>query len=479
MNNQTIKSALQTALENEIHPAQIRLWPDVQQRLATRKRSLFPHGDASMKTNLHHTPILRRVSLALLAIAIAFAILLATPQGRAWAQSILQFFTRATGDTLPAPTPQPLGWVDLTTPGAPAATITPLPSPTGPALSIDCGSLRAPKCSIEQIRGQVSFTIKELANIPEGLYFTGATGGPDGVYLSYDTVDHSGFINIKESPWTGSPEQKAWKIGASAVVETVDINGLPGEYVKGSFGMTDKDPTVVWDGNSGSQTLHWVNQGVFFEMESAGPAIPVDLDRFVSLAKSLTTAPVAKLATPAPTAETEKAWDPKDTYNLSLPQAEQQSGFKLILPSKLPDILSLIGATYESEGKIVTTFYLFDQKRWGPNTDGLSLRQQVAPNPKDCMLCGMLVGDGKLEQDDQLHMIVAPEAKVETVQIGTVSGKYVEGGWKGTDCCGWQWDPNPYFKTLRWWKNGMAFEITYMGMAIEKSDMLKIAESMK
>ena len=475
MNNQTIKSALQTALENEIHPAQIRLWPDVQQRLATRKRSLFQHGDASMKTNLPHTPVLRRASLALLAITIAFAILLATPQGRAWAQSILQFFTRAGSDTLPAPTAQPLGWADLKTPGVPAATITPQPSPTDPALSIDCGTLRTPKCSIEQIRGQVSFTVKELGTIPDGLYFTGATGDPDGIYLSYDTVDHTGFISIKESAGTASPQQ----IGASAVVENVDINGLPAEYVKGSFSMKDGDAAAVWDGNADFQTLQWMDQGVFMEMRGTGPVIAVDRDKFISLAKSLTTAPVAKLATPAPTAETEKAWDPKDTYNLSLPQAEQQAGFKLILPSKLPDILSLIGATYESEGKIVTTFYLFDQKLWGPNTDGLLLHQQVAPNPKDCMLCDMLVGDGKLEQDDQLHMIVAPDAKVETVQIGAVTGKYVEGGWKGTDCCGWQWDSNPYFKTLRWWKNGMAFEITYMGMAIEKSDMLTIAASLK
>jgi hypothetical protein len=60
-----------------------------------------------------------------------------------------------------------------------------------------------------------------------------------------------------------------------------------------------------------------------------------------------------------------------------------------------------------------------------------------------------------------------------------VTGKYIQGVWSGTDCCGWQWDPTPPVKTLRWWSNGMAFEVTYFGESIEKADMLTIAESLK
>ncbi len=80
---------------------------------------------------------------------------------------------------------------------------------------------------------------------------------------------------------------------------------------------------------------------------------------------------------------------------------------------------------------------------------------------------------------DPLRMTVPPNSNLEIVQIGAVTGKYVEGGWHHPDGCCYAWDSEPYFKTLRWWVNGQAFELSYMGMDIEKEDMIKIAESIK
>ena len=54
-----------------------------------------------MKTNPTRMLTPRRAALAVLAIVAALALLLATPQGQAWAQSVLRFFTRAESDTLP------------------------------------------------------------------------------------------------------------------------------------------------------------------------------------------------------------------------------------------------------------------------------------------------------------------------------------------------------------------------------------------
>jgi len=66
-----------------------------------------------MKTDLPRIPRLRRAVLALLVMVIAFAILFATPQGRAWAQSLLRYFTRSQSEFLPVPT-VPINWVDTT-----------------------------------------------------------------------------------------------------------------------------------------------------------------------------------------------------------------------------------------------------------------------------------------------------------------------------------------------------------------------------
>ena len=124
--------------------------------------------------------------------------------------------------------------------------------------------------------------------------------------------------------------------------------------------------------------------------------------------------------------------------------------------------------------------YLQDQSaRLQGLMNGLVLSQQIAPNPNDCKLCGMLVGDNTMMVKDQFHhLVIAPEANLETVQIGTLTGQYVEGHWIGSDCCGWVWTKED-IKTLRWWKDGMAFELSELGTGLTKADMIAIAESLK
>jgi hypothetical protein len=67
---------------------------------------------------------------------------------------------------------------------------------------------------------------------------------------------------------------------------------------------------------------------------------------------------------------------------------------------------------------------------------------------------------------------------VQQVQISGVPGEYAEGVWELTDT-GPVWRDNPYLKTLRWQKSGMAYELVYMGNELGKDDLVAIAESMK
>ena len=440
-----------------------------------------------METPSAQKPFFRRAALALLVIAFVFAALLVTPQGRALAQSILQFFTRAGSDTLPAPTPQPLGWV-AQTPGGPQPTLIPTTSPTPAAGStplVDCGKLPDPKCSVEQVRSQVNFTVKELGSIPSGMYFIGAVNGPQGVELLYDTPDHSGFIYLSQAPWTGGPEQTGGLVAPAAAVESVSVNSLPAEYVKGSYNMNDGDTTATWKGDMDSQSLHWVDQGVFVRLESQGQAFPVDRERFIALAEGLTTEAVSAFApvlVPTPDAFLLHL---QETYPLTVSQAAQQSGFAVKEPGKLPDVLSLAGAAYEAGPGVVHLFYMLDQNRVGPNTDGLTLNEERIPSGADCELCNFVPGDntalGTADHPGKYYdgTLVGTNASLETVQIGTASGQYVEGDWQGTDCCGWKWVTDPLLKRLRWQANGMAFELTYFGEELTRADLLAIAESIK
>ncbi|MFZ3070747.1 MAG: hypothetical protein WA110_06485 [Anaerolineaceae bacterium] len=406
-----------------------------------------------------------------LMLLLAGIILFSTPGGRAMAQSVLSFFTRNANDTLPAPTEIPLVWVEQT-PGVPAATATPWP---GPAFSEECGDYSNPRCTIAQIRSKVDFTVKELGEIPVSMYFIGATGGPDRVYILYNTPDQSGILTLIEQPWAGSSDQVRLVIGASAVVETVKIGATTGEYVKGSFTYQSGESQEYWDANTGNQILRWVDNGVFFQIIYSGTQL--DQESFIALAGSLTTEPVAARGTPVsetipPTSE---PYDLSADYPLTVAEAGNKAGFELAQPSKLPAFLSLLGASFEPEKGVVSILYLRSQDM-GFTTDGLLLKEEIIPSTGLYDLGGFIIGDKtQIDQYSSGTLVGA----FEKVQIGEIPGQYVEGTWHGTDCCGWVWDPDPYLKTLRWQTNGMAFELSYTGTDITKEDLLTIAKGMK
>ncbi|MFN8384385.1 MAG: DUF4367 domain-containing protein [Anaerolineales bacterium] len=474
MDNKNIHSILQDALEEKIPSAQIELWPAVKASLVAKKHSLTQQGE---KMNTTKPRRMARAVLITLMIVVLLALAFITPQGRAFAQSILQFFVRTESDAIPVPTQEPVTWVDVT-PNMPAVTKTPQP-----AIAIfanDCGDYGSPTCTVEQIRSKVDFTVKEPASIPEGLYFVGATGGPDSIYLLYYYENQSGSLSVTVERWAGTPSPQTDIIGASAIVEEVNIDGLTGEYFKGIFVSESEGSVATWDPNFGVETLRWVDNGISYTMQYSYPSAALEKEGMAALAESMTTEPVAKQPMPVPT-EDPYLWDPSNTYNLSVPQAEQQAGFKLLLPTRLPEIFSFIGASYDAEHGIVTAFYLLDQNLYGPTAEGITLRQQIAPDPANCFLCDISIGDYNAvkEGNPDYVMVVPANANLEIVQIGTATGKYIQGVWSGTDCCGWQWDPTPPAKTLRWWSDGMAFEMIYFGENIDKADMITIAESVK
>jgi hypothetical protein len=424
-------------------------------------------------TTRRHTYIVTGLTVVLVAALLAF-----TPQGRAWAQELLRFFTRTAGDTLPY-TPEPVTWLDVT-PGVPVPTITPLPSQA--PFTADCGDFADAHCSIEQVRSKVDFAVSELGTIPAGLYFTGATGGPERVFIKYEAEAHSGGLTIFESPWTGSPEQTAWQVGASAVVENVQIGHVKGEYVKGSFMLIDGETSAKWDPNLEIQTLHWVDKGVFYELQVAGSAAQIGRDELVALAETLTTKPVAAASKPMPATATPETIDVSARLPLSVSQAEEQAGFHVWLPGRIPAIfLPAVGASYDPEHKIVQVVYPLDSRQVGIDTsEGLALSQQLVGNNPDCDLCGFAVGDLAAADAAYPLKVVGDDQSIEHVQIGAEAGEFVEGMWESrAGDTAMKWYAEPLVKILRWQANGMAFELTCWGDFIEKADLIAIAESMK
>jgi hypothetical protein len=414
----------------------------------------------------------RRISTALSFAVLALAVLVAaTPQGRAFATGVLHFFTHAGSDTLPAGTPLPVGWVDVT-PGVPGPTRTPM------VAFIDCGDyslVNGPKCSVEQVRARVNFTVEELGTLPAGLQFVGATGGPDSIVILYATEDQNGWLYITEQPVTGSPDQT--QVGASAVVETVQIGNASGEYVLGTFVHLMNEPTINWDPNAGIQTVRWADQGVLFEMAAVQSAL-MPKEAFVALAGTMTTGPVsANQPTRVPTAIPTSIDYYDLVFDLDLAQAEQQAGFTALQAGRLPEDLSFARAAYDPEHRILRTLYL-EAVQPEPNKLGLVLSEQPIPVNGDCPLCGIVSGDHADILNAGSGMVVGTQAVIETVQVGNVTGHYVEGWWSPAGGS-WVWVQMDVVKTLRWQADGMAFELQYTGSALSMADLITIAESLK
>jgi hypothetical protein len=465
MDSQNIQSILQAALENEFPSSQIQLWPAVKASLVAGNYSLVQPEENRKTIKSRRNS---RIALVTLVIVALLALVFITPQGRAFARSVLRFFIRANSDTLPVPT-EPVTWVE---PNLPHPTRTP-----PPALALfaeDCGDFGDANCSIEQIRSKVDFTVKEPATIPAGMYFIGATGEPDRAFLKYEFENHGGGLYIFEERWSGRPTEGTSEVGASAIVEEVRVGGLAGEYFRGSFVMRDGETTTTWDPDFQAETLRWVDNDISYTLQyDFTTQRPLGKDGLIAIAESLTTEPVIKLPLPATATPDPDEGILKNRFHLSISQAEKLAGFKLFLPPRLPESLSLLGARYEAGA--VTVFYIMEE----PYMNGLTLSQQLLSNPEECAICDIVVGDGTELGTGRSPMIVDAGSNLEVVQIGNVTGKYVQGVWTGTDCCGWVWDPDVPLHTLRWQADGRAYEITYLDAELDKADLIAIAESLQ
>lgn len=338
--NKTLHSMLTHLAQDAALPEEIELWPSIQTRLAAgNQRS--QQGKRSMQTNPVRKPSYSAIFVGALTILLAAGLLFGLPQGRAWAQSLWRFFAN-TSDQIVLPT-QPA--IRLVQPGT-APTSTPRPS-WRPKFYAFCGDIAAPRCSIAQIQAMVEFPVKGIADLPEGMQFIGATGGTEGIYLSYRGKDPAVNLLLLQGP--SQPDDQPMPVGASAVVESVQIGAVSGEYVKGAFFHEGGDPVSQWQTNANTQSLRWEAEGIRYTLWMSGspdsPQGALDQASLVHLANSLT-GEIALLPT-QPVVEAPK----------TAAQVAQEAGFSLLEPAWLPQGFWFDRAIYLPEMRRVCLLY--------------------------------------------------------------------------------------------------------------------------
>lgn len=356
-----------------------------------------------------------RLALTLLAIVVLLTVGLVTPPGRAFAQNVLQFFKRAESNELPLPTEQLASPESLQ--GAPTA------QPPSPLMSLE---------HAERVAG---FSPQQLPIVPDGLKFLGAMAGKGTINLQYEAQGGGGALIINES--ANGFMQSEWDQAPVDAISQVMIGGLDAEIAQGAFVVYPGETTARWNPDAPILRLRWIKGGIWFEMARFGGVERIaylDRDTMISLAESMT----------------------NDPFPMDVNEVKKQVAFDVREPTFLPESMTLLGASFDPVLQMVSLSYGYS------NQDRrLLIKQQPVNAGEACQLCGM----------------VGASASVESVQIGDLYGEYALGVWNLTDH-GPVWEDDPYLETLRWQKDGIAYELIYMGMEVEQEELIAIAESM-
>lgn len=219
--------------------------------------NLKPTSTKRLDRRLSHAPWTRRAVnrrrmeiVGILMVLVAIAITSITPQGRAWAQGIIRFFTRAESDTRPVTTPsEDIAW-DF-------------------------------NLSLNEARSMANFDIVEPAWLPESLSFNGAAFDAeyDIVRIRWTNADTNGLV-LTEQPLSVPVDCQICEIvGASAEIQPVQVGSLQGEYVVGVW-KANSSGEWGWDSDPWLQRVRWQANGVAYEllyMGAPGSVTKVDL----------------------------------------------------------------------------------------------------------------------------------------------------------------------------------------------------------
>lgn len=269
MNNGIIQSILQAALEDEIPPSQVELWPAVRASLVAGNHQQLKKGMRMSTKKLYRMP---RFAVAISMIVALLAVALLTPHGRAFSQSILQLFTRAESAAFPL---------------QPSQIVQSEPDPLAPTAEPP-----SPLLSVAEAESQVGFGVAAIPTVPDGLIFLGARLYGQVVSVEYEVPGHGGHLRIVQS--REGFMQSEWDRVPANVVVPVKIGELDGEFVQGTFVVYEGETVATWEPNAPILRLRWEKDGVSFEMQKTGNVQAIeylDQARLIELAEGLTVNP--------------------------------------------------------------------------------------------------------------------------------------------------------------------------------------------
>jgi len=265
MDKKRIQSIFQEALDDEIPAVEINLWPAVKADLVAGKQQ----GEKMNRTQLR---LFSKAAIATLVVIALLTVAFLTPPGRAFAQNVFHFFTRAESKERPLPSEQ-------------------VPSPEE-AQAVSTVEAPAPFVSVSEAEQLAGFDAKELPSIPEGFDFVGAMSIEGGISIQYQAKGNGGQLVINET--TNGFMESDWDQSPADAITQVKVGGLDAEIVQGAFVVYSGETVAKWNPDAPILRLRWIEDAVWFEMTKFGDVESIEyLDPagMIALAESLVYSP--------------------------------------------------------------------------------------------------------------------------------------------------------------------------------------------
>ena len=270
MDKRNIQTILQDALEDEIPTDEIKIWPAVKANLVAR--GTYRQGETMKATKSHRISRIAFATFAFLALLVLASL---TPQGRAFAQTVIQFFTKTESTTFQLdPSQIPENPEDEPDPTAPTAA-----PPT-------------PLISVAEAEAQAGFDAAELPSTPKEFNYLGARLYGNNISIEYEAQGGGGSLIIMQSP--DGFYQSEWDRVPVGVSVPVKIGELDAEFVQGTFVVYPGETSATWNPNAPALRLRWMKDGIWYEMTKFGNVVPIEyLDQagLIALAESLVYGP--------------------------------------------------------------------------------------------------------------------------------------------------------------------------------------------
>lgn len=260
MDKKQVQSILQDALEENIPSSEVNLWRTV-------KSSLVAGTNKQQGANMNTTKPrgMSRLAYVSLTVIALLALAFTTPQGRAFAQSVLQFFTRAESNSFPVE--EPVTQTDASVPTA---------MPPSPLISV---------AEAEALAG---FDLAELPSVPQGFEYLGARMYGNYVSIEYAVPGGGGNLILMQSR-EGFLQSEWDQVPAEAIVP-VKVDGVDAEYAQGTFVVMAGETSATWNLSAPIFRLRWFKDGVWFELTKYGDVHSIeylDMHGLIELAESL------------------------------------------------------------------------------------------------------------------------------------------------------------------------------------------------